>query len=395
MSVRSLVGVIVLCGAALSAAAIAGAQGTATNPKIWVNSTIDAPDAKPGDGICRAKLLAKPGTKPRCTLRAAIQTANSRFGADIVVLPAGTFTLTRKGVGEGSARTGDLDVTSGPLVLLGKGPGVTVIDANGIDRVLEIQPFGGILTLRNVELRGGSAPTGEDGGGAILVAGALYAGNVVFRENTAAGPGSEFASQGGAVLVEKGATAEFDRAAFVDNAAGIGAALSVAGSATLRNTTVSRNFGSSPALGSSLAVRDSLRLVHSTIVTQPGWGSAIRYMTDRAKVELYVSIVVGQCNAQAGQFLGNGNVTTEPDCAPYFTGTTNGVSDTVFADVGIEPLSDGPMPVHPLRAGSPAIDRGRSLTEFCPPSDALGQARPFGRACDAGAVEYRLRRTAG
>src|SRR4051794_30825064 len=67
-----------------------------------VNTTRDDVDANPGDGVCRT-------IKGDCTLRAAIQEANALPGTDTILLPAGTFTLTRAGAGENAAATGDLD----------------------------------------------------------------------------------------------------------------------------------------------------------------------------------------------------------------------------------------------------------------------------------------------
>ena len=52
-----------------------------------VDSTADAEDANPGDGVCAT--AAGP-----CTLRAAIQEANALPGLDTIVVPAGTYVLT-------------------------------------------------------------------------------------------------------------------------------------------------------------------------------------------------------------------------------------------------------------------------------------------------------------
>ena len=49
-----------------------------------VDSTVDAVDAVPGDGICADASGA-------CTLRAAIHEANVLPGADVVEVPAGTY----------------------------------------------------------------------------------------------------------------------------------------------------------------------------------------------------------------------------------------------------------------------------------------------------------------
>src|SRR5687768_17186431 len=68
-----------------------------------VNSPIDAADASPGDGVCASSAGA-------CTLRAAIQEANTTPTADTITLPSGTFALTIGGRGEDAAATGDLDI---------------------------------------------------------------------------------------------------------------------------------------------------------------------------------------------------------------------------------------------------------------------------------------------
>lgn len=47
-----------------------------------VNTTVDLTDANPGDGVCDAG--AGVGI---CTLRAAIQEANARAGADTIIVP--------------------------------------------------------------------------------------------------------------------------------------------------------------------------------------------------------------------------------------------------------------------------------------------------------------------
>src|SRR5712692_6974704 len=62
-----------------------------------VNSFADGVDAVPGDGCCSTAAGVCAGV---CTLRAAIQEANARGGADTIVLPGGTYALTVLGAGE-------------------------------------------------------------------------------------------------------------------------------------------------------------------------------------------------------------------------------------------------------------------------------------------------------
>src|SRR3990172_8219355 len=63
---------------------------------ITVDSTIDAVDAVPGNGVC-----ATAGSV--CTLRAAIQEANALAGDNTITVPGGTYTLTIAGTGEDAA----------------------------------------------------------------------------------------------------------------------------------------------------------------------------------------------------------------------------------------------------------------------------------------------------
>src|SRR5215217_6864328 len=75
-----------------------------------VNSTDDVGDQSPGNGICDTEPFPV-GTKPKCTLRAAIQDANAAVGPDTITVPSGTYPLIIAGSDEDAAFTGDLDVT--------------------------------------------------------------------------------------------------------------------------------------------------------------------------------------------------------------------------------------------------------------------------------------------
>jgi len=108
-----------------------------------VNSELDQVDAVPGDGVCATASEA-------CTLRAAIQEANALAGEESIEVPAGNHVLTIPGTDEDAAATGDLDITDG-LNVTGAGMDKSVIDAGGLDRVLEIQ---------NVDFRQPVGPSG-------------------------------------------------------------------------------------------------------------------------------------------------------------------------------------------------------------------------------------------
>jgi len=148
-----------------------------------VNSTVDAVDQEPGDGVC----LTAAGS---CTLRAAIMEANALAGADIINLtamndPASPILLNLEGVDEtwvatapgaevpcevqitADATIGDLDIT-GDLEIFGAGPGLTVIewenqsilDPDVGDRIFHIQAESGttinLVRISDLMIRDGS-----------------------------------------------------------------------------------------------------------------------------------------------------------------------------------------------------------------------------------------------
>src|SRR5690606_3889815 len=121
-------------------------------PSIFtVNSTADAVDANPGDGVCETAVFGE------CTLRAAIQEANLSETPSTINLPSGMYTLALDGSEEDEAATGDLDI-NGDLILNGAGAQTTIIDGAGLDRVLHI--LSGVITINDVTIQNGFADTG-------------------------------------------------------------------------------------------------------------------------------------------------------------------------------------------------------------------------------------------
>lgn len=147
-----------------------------------VVSGLDAGDGLPGDGTCESTLGDR-----ACTLRAAVQEANAWPGRDVILLPAGRFGLGIEGHDEDAAATGDLDVLE-DLELRGEDRLLTVIDANALDRALDVRGAGAHLELFNLTVMGGCA-VGD--GGAIHAARdarvSLY--RVTLEGNSATGHG--------------------------------------------------------------------------------------------------------------------------------------------------------------------------------------------------------------
>ncbi len=145
------------------------ATGTQAAPLVvtfTVNSLLDQPDDLTIPGTCHT-------TANTCTLRAAVMQANrtSGLGATILI-PAGTYTLTIPAAGADGEENGDLNLTtpgsgSPVITITGAGAGVTIIDANHLDRVFHVHPDRGAaisdVTIRNGYLAG----VNPDGGGIL------------------------------------------------------------------------------------------------------------------------------------------------------------------------------------------------------------------------------------
>ena len=104
-----------------------------TGVAFTVNSTADAVDARPGDGICE--------TAPSngvCTLRAAIQETNALPGPNTINVPAGTYILTIPGPRRGLRQPLGISDITDDLTISGAGAANTIIDGGGLDTVFAV-----------------------------------------------------------------------------------------------------------------------------------------------------------------------------------------------------------------------------------------------------------------
>lgn len=138
-----------------------------------VNTFLDTQDVRPGD-------LSSADEDGNSSLRAAIMEANQLDGDDTILLIPGTFRLTIAGQNEDLAASGDLDITSDSVTIIGAGTDQTFIDAARLDRVFHVKP-GATLNLKNLTIKGGR----ELVGGGILNQGTLNLENVIVTDNSA------------------------------------------------------------------------------------------------------------------------------------------------------------------------------------------------------------------
>ena len=386
---------------------LAATGGAAT---FNVDSTLDEPDAVPGDGNC---ISTPTGV---CTLRAAIIEANQDVAADTINLPVGAFTLTATGLVEEAAATGDLDILA-PVTIIGAGTADTIIDANGIDRVFHILSGDVDLTLEDLTVRGGSAVTS----GSFLGGGIFHEGrDLTLIEVRITG---NIANAGGGLWILSGATASIQESTLDNNELADltftnrwGPAISCRGTLDLLRSTVTSNTAigwNSPnidlsgcsgfsAINSTIANNSGsgigswncdVVLSHVTIASHDGWGLRFGSFDGSHTLDVGNSIIAG--NLAGDCSLGSGLPTFQYSLDGDDTcGLSAVAGDLPATDPQLLPLDDwgGPtQTMYPKPWASPVIDAGS--TPICQPLDQRSHARGNDgngdgiAGCDMGAVE--------
>ena len=191
--------------------------------------------------------------------------ANARPGPDTIALRGGRHELSLASTGEDAAADGDLDITSGPLVVTRRGPGRAVIDANGIDRVFDI---GAARTrLQRLVITGGNAhPIDGDGDGGGISAGDLGDAPVTLVDSQVIdnrAPGVD--GNGGGIDTDIAGTLTVIRSRIIRNVAGGdggGITGSVDGPTVISRSTIADNRAGE---GGGVMVVDQARITDSTI----------------------------------------------------------------------------------------------------------------------------------
>lgn len=396
-------------------------------PAFQVNSTADAVDANPGDGVC----ATAPGPDGAvCTLRAAIQEANALAGPDRIILPAGTYAITipPATLGIEGIETGDLNITDA-LTITGAGAASTFLTCGGVGGCQT--PAGGIfrisagpvlitgVTLQQVprvsdfsavtidstgtavfrSMRLVSNQSARVGGGAITNAGTLTLDSVVVADNLSGNAGGGISNSG--TLTVTNSTLSGNRAATV------GGAIANSGMLTIINSTLSDNT----AIGTLGAQASGGGLYNSGTATLNSVAIAgnVSERFEAGGVTNSPPGVLRMSNTILSGNTARPGVSSElasSDCSGTVTslgwnllGSTAGctiVGDLTGNLTGVDPLlgplasSGGPTQTRALLTGSPAINAGNpvapgSSPAACPANDQRGLPR-LGR-CDIGAYE--------
>src|SRR3989338_8538023 len=354
--------------------------------------------ADTNDGACDAD----------CSLREAIGAANVLPGADVITVPAGTYTLSIVGAGEDLNATGDLDIT-GDLTINGAGD-ATIIDGGAIDRVLTIV-LGATVFIDSVTIQNGNPGAGAGAGG-ILNAGTLTLTNSTVTDNTGENFGGGISNSGTLSLTD---TTVSDNILGGTNLSGGGGGIFSSGTLTLTRSTVSGNstigrgggiYGADPTItitngtisgntalnGGGIFNRfGTVIITHATIAGNTATDNGGGIWNFGGTMTLANSIVSGNTAATpsddcAGSITSLGhNLAGDASCA------FAGAGDLNSTDPLLGPLADngGPTMTHALLSGSPAIDA--VPLAFCTvTTDQRGVPRPQGPECDIGAFEVEV-----
>jgi hypothetical protein len=242
----------------------------AAGPTFTVNSPGDAADAAP-NGICATAGGA-------CTLRAAVMEANATSGA-LIVIPAGTYTLSVTPSGADDATSGDLNVTSS-MTIKGAGVGVTVIEAATLgDSAFRIES-GGSLDISGLTIQHASGRSDgvSSAGGTFLVVtgGTLNVSDARIYLSTVGGT----AGKGGALYVAGTATLTrtvIDSCSATGDADPVGGGIfNNGGSLTLDRCTLTGCTAAGTGYGGAIATNSVTRIVASTLTNNTAvYGGAI------------------------------------------------------------------------------------------------------------------------
>ena len=378
-----------------------------------------------------------------CSLREAVIASNAGgTPATILLRPGKRYLLTRKGASENAALSGDLDVTSGPLIVKTKGGGkvnTARIDANGIDRI-----FDGSLTLIGVTLRDGHARTvaSDTGAGGAIRGSVLDIRNSRLVNNTAdyhpsnlvvngsggaifvnsggeiriAGTrlkGNRALGQGGAIFISKGGSASVFKSTLADNESsyyGGGLAIDAGGRAEVNRSTISGNQAGRAGSGGGIGMNappegptTTLEIENSTVAnnsaSKDGGGIGSEDLIDsgsHATVQLdYVTIVRNQANTgldiEEGEHAGSGGgVYTTGDDSVSIHNTVMAFNTVAARQTPTKPTyaissdcSLRPFPAPFLSLGHNLIGTANGCTGFGP-TDLFGGKVKLGKLADNG-----------
>src|ERR1035437_7396101 len=363
-----------------------------------------APRAPLASGPIIVNTTADPGTSAECSMRGAIENANSKStnptdsncaagsGTDTIIFSvSGTITI-------GSTLPAIANTSPGSLTIDGTGQSITVSGAS-LYGVLVVNT-GATLNLNDLTIADGYGAS--VGGGGIRNRGTLTVTDSTFSGNSA----SEFYGGG---IYNAGGTLTVTNSTFSGNSASAGGAIGGGGGlVTVTNSTFSGNSSSDGGgaiyynLGgltlttttfSGSAIANEGTTLNVTNSTFSGGGIE----NTSGSVTVINSILATETGGNCSGTIIDGGYNISNDGTCGFTGTnvTTGqpIGDTVNPPLFTAGLQNngGPTPTIALQPDSPAI-AAIPISHQCPATDQRGDPRPNpegpATACDIGAFEY-------
>ncbi len=235
------------------------------------------------DGICDAT---------HCSLRDAIVRANANPDNSTIVLPAGTYTLTRVGYDQ-TGLLGDLDIREN-MTISGVSPELTIIDAQAFtdDRIFEVQN-GAEVNISGLTISYGH---GNLGGGVSCDASTLTLHSVIIRFNVSS-------SYGGGIYSDNCTLTLDNTLVNINSAANGGGGIYLIDSEVeiSKSFIVNNGTGESYPGGGVYCIDSRISLIETSLVENySGIGGGIYAIGDTTMVSLDRSLVAGNLAAEEG-----------------------------------------------------------------------------------------------
>lgn len=306
------------------------------------------------------------------SIRAALAKAKA---GDIVVIPAGHYSVTSSELGVNKA-----------LTIEGAGARTTILQGDTDNRVFDISPSTSLVTISGLTITGGHA----NGGAGILAGAPLHLTAVALVGNVSAQNGGGIESMH-ALTVASSLIAN-------NTANGDGGGLELdSGDVDIRNSTIAANGAGSTGGGFDdvlAAPPFTVTLANATVVGNSAGNQGGAFRNGSGNTVRYGNTIFSGNTAPSGPTCyqaggavnqsqnGNRSAGDVSQCNLTAANDLNGAT----LNLGSLASNGGPTDTYQLGAGSQALNADPNDTN-CPSADQRGVPRPEGPACDAGALE--------
>jgi hypothetical protein len=304
-----------------------------------------------------------------CSLREAVIALDGLATANRIFLSAGTYELTRPGIGELDSLTGDLNFSDQNVEILGVGANLTAIDANGLDRIFTFIGASSLTRLSGLRLTGGASNgTGtamHQANGAFTMEGCEVVGNDALD---GADPAVNLEGVDPSLVEDSTIAENGSRGMRIGNSA-----------AELRNVTFSGNQFAALEVASGSSV-----LCHHCTIADSDGATEVFVHDETTLLSIRNSAVIGACLVQSNGFVQTQNGNVESPGSTCSLGLPEDQQNVATPQLGALQMNFGTTRTRLPALGSPLL--GGANDESCLDFDQRGAGRPA-TSCDTGAVE--------